>query len=389
MQAWERALERWQGAGLVDAATADRVRAFEAAEAHPTGARWQVVVALLFGGILLSAGVLLFVAAHWDTVAPGARLVTVLGLLAMLHVGGVFTAERFPTLSTALHGVGTVACGGAIATIGQIFNMQEHWPAAVLLWAGCAAAGWWLLRDQFQQICTLVLLPGWIVCEWSFRGYEYSAGQVFLARMLAVIGAVYLTAFVHSRRRAVAGVLFGVGSVLLVVATVLLLVGWERWSRNEGLPVQHRIGSLLVIAGAMAAGTLGNRRSILPAAAVLAMGFALPWLQVTHHIAGNNGPGTDWTAPSLLAHLLVAGVAAFFAWWGVQERSRAVVIYAVAMFAVVVVWFYFSDVMDKLGRSLGLIGLGLLFLLGGWFLEKLRRRLVQTMQSNRLAEVQA
>jgi cytochrome oxidase assembly protein ShyY1 len=31
--------------------------------------------------------------------------------------------------------------------------------------------------------------------------------------------------------------------------------------------------------------------------------------------------------------------------------------------------------MDKLGRSLGLMGLGLLFLLGGWQLERLRRRL--------------
>jgi hypothetical protein len=31
--------------------------------------------------------------------------------------------------------------------------------------------------------------------------------------------------------------------------------------------------------------------------------------------------------------------------------------------------------MDKLGRSLGLIGLGLLFLAGGWQLERLRRRL--------------
>jgi len=38
--------------------------------------------------------------------------------------------------------------------------------------------------------------------------------------------------------------------------------------------------------------------------------------------------------------------------------------------------FYFSNVMDKLGRAASLIGLGVLFLLGGWALERMRRKLV-------------
>jgi hypothetical protein len=36
--------------------------------------------------------------------------------------------------------------------------------------------------------------------------------------------------------------------------------------------------------------------------------------------------------------------------------------------------------MDKLGRSLGLIGLGILFIAGGWALEKARRNLVTGMK---------
>jgi hypothetical protein len=36
--------------------------------------------------------------------------------------------------------------------------------------------------------------------------------------------------------------------------------------------------------------------------------------------------------------------------------------------------------MDKLGRSASLVGLGLLFLLGGWLLEKTRRRLMERLQ---------
>jgi hypothetical protein len=47
-----------------------------------------------------------------------------------------------------------------------------------------------------------------------------------------------------------------------------------------------------------------------------------------------------------------------------------------------VIWFYFSDIFDKVGRSLGLIGLGVLFLAGGWALERWRRRLIGHMGQN-------
>jgi hypothetical protein len=36
--------------------------------------------------------------------------------------------------------------------------------------------------------------------------------------------------------------------------------------------------------------------------------------------------------------------------------------------------------MDKMGRSASLIGLGVLFLGGGWALERTRRRLIAHMQ---------
>ena len=62
--------------------------------------------------------------------------------------------------------------------------------------------------------------------------------------------------------------------------------------------------------------------------------------------------------------------------WGISEGRSERVNMGAAFFAATVVAFYFSEVMDKLGRSASLIGLGLLFLAGGWALERLRRRLV-------------
>ena len=129
----ESLLNRWQTAGVLDVETAGRIRAHEAAQKKPAGLRWQVIVVLILGAILLACGVVLFVSAHWDQIGPVARLAVVLAMVSVFHLGGGWARERFHGLSTALHAVGTISTGAAIALVGQIFNIQEHWPAAVLM----------------------------------------------------------------------------------------------------------------------------------------------------------------------------------------------------------------------------------------------------------------
>jgi uncharacterized membrane protein len=82
----------------------------------------------------------------------------------------------------------------------------------------------------------------------------------------------------------------------------------------------------------------------------------------------------------------VAGDVSEYAWWalgatalagwGVSDARSERINMGAAIFAATVLTFYFSQVMDKLGRSASLIGLGLLFLAGGWAIDRVRRRLV-------------
>jgi uncharacterized membrane protein len=389
MESWEQHLLRWETSGVVDEATGQRIRAFEAEQVSPVRHRWQVVVALILGGILLGAGVLLFVAAHWDEVSPSERFLLVLVVLAALHLGAVFSGKRFPAMATVLHGVGTVGAGAAIALVGQIFNMQEHWPAAILLWALCAAAGWRFLGDQFQQVCFLLLVPAWLISEWCYWASNFGGSDVYSARMIAVVGAVYLTAFIHSKRQAVFGILFGVAAVALVVAVGIISDGWRSWYAHPRLPLGLRLAAMAVMLAAVAAGWLWERRSVVPVVAVIAMTYALPWLRAMVHPDEYWRQPYQYEAPSVLAYVVVAATAIVFVWWGVRERSRAVVNFGIAAFALTVAWFYFSSLMDRLGRSLGLIGLGILFLLGGWLLERFRRRLMEQVRSGPSAEATA
>jgi uncharacterized membrane protein len=373
----EEGLDRWHKAGLIDQATVERIRQFELSERKPAGARWQVTLALVFGAMMLSAGVALFVAAHWDELGPWSRFAIVLSLVVIFHLAADLVRSRFEKLAITLHGVGTLAAGAAVFLVGQIFNIQEHWPGGILLWLVAALAGWAILRDQVQETISLLLLPTWIVCEWYSRADGYAWDSVFLGRMLAVLAALYLTAFVSSKKRLVAGFAAAAGMLAILPATEMLANGGFNWWRQShpSLPLTLHIAAWLVVIAVFVAAGVFHRASVLPIAVTLVWAVVLPFAQRV--VTQGQGKGRyTYSEPLWVVYLLTAGLAAFFAWYGVRQRSRLLINLGSAGFAATVLWFYFSSVMDKLGRSFSLIALGVLFLLGGWLLERVRRRLV-------------
>ena len=378
MATTEDLLRRWTLAGVLDAATADRIRDYEKTQEQSSGLRWQVMLALIFGAMLLAAGIALFVAAHWDELSPSSRFVIVIGMLVLLHGAALAAHDRFERLAMVLHGVGTVAAGAAFALVGQIFNLQEHWPTGILLWALCAIAGWALLGDELQQTIAILLVPAWILGEWWARTAGYRGSDLYGARMLATFAALYLTAFVGSRKRLVFALLFSAASIALAVSIVILMGNHSLWYNWQAEPEMLRITLIagwgwIAVVPLLAAWRL-RPSSIAPVVVVLLTAIVLPHLTRVIRYAGPQAYSYEET--SVVAYLWVGLLAAFFAWWGVREPSQSLVNYGIITFALTVLWFYFSNVMDKLDRSLSLILLGVLFLGGGWLLEKMRRRLV-------------
>ena len=99
-----------------------------------------------------------------------------------------------------------------------------------------------------------------------------------------------------------------------------------------------------------------------------------------------NATATVWVVALCMLGRLDADLLQFVWWaigaiglvaWGVSDGRSERINMGAAIFAATVLTFYFSHVMDKLGRAASLVGFGLLFLAGGWALERARRRLVQ------------
>ena len=236
--------------------------------------------------------------------------------------------RRFAGFATTMHALGTVAAGAAIALVGQIFNMQEHWPAAVMLWALCALAGWWLLGDQFQQTLSLLLVPAWLISEWMYRASVYRGSEVYLERMIAVLAAVYLTGFLHSRKRVVFGILFGVSAVVLCICVRILADGWQYYSYGRHdwgfLPLHLRLVAFVILILTLGFGWYLSRQSVVPAGVVAVMAFVLPWAQTVVVAEGWNGQPWKHSEANLFAYVVVAATAVLSGVVGCARREQGV-----------------------------------------------------------------
>ena len=375
----KKRLERWVSAGVVDAGTASRIRTFEESESSGERLRWPVLLAVALGGLLLCAGVLLFVAAHWDELSPAWRFTLVMILAAVFPLAGAFTQERFPALSTTFYAIGTVCVGAGIFLTAQIFNLQEHWPSGILMWAIGALAGWLLLRHWTQAALLALLVPGWLVGEWEVRTQGFAVSNRLITEALVLIAITYLSVRTSQEDSSTRRALAWIGGLAVLPLSLWAFVEgrgyWGWWQNRPHVSSFLQItGWAIAICGPMALAYVLRKKAAWTNA------VAAVWVLVIGTFHARNGNASDklpifaWNS---LGPYFWAGVGALaMVAWGLVDRRRERINLGVAGFALTVIIFYFSDVMDKLGRSASLIGLGVLFLFGGWVLERTRRQLV-------------
>ena len=373
-------LQRWLQAELIDAEVAEAIQRWEDSQpnqsTHSSVRHLAVPIRLsiLLGSLLLAAGLLLFVSAHWDQMPPLWRGSLLLFIVIALHVGGAWFAERFQLMATGLHAVGTVTFGAGVFLCAQVFHLDVLWSFrwGLLLWSFGAAAGWMLLRQWPQLALLSLLLPGWISALIMFEVDRFSSSEPDWAVVPIAAGALltaltYFTAPDRTPLTPARSVLMWMGGLALVPAAVT----WAVVATGLDLPA---LGQPLWL-------------SLLVWVVMLGGPVILGWWLRPHRF---------W--PLALAAIwmildLVIQVQGFsvlsFAWWGVgsvglmvwgstEARAERVNLGTVLL-ATTLIGFYFTEVIGRFDRSLSLLGLGLFFLIGGWGLNRLRQALLPNL----------
>jgi len=183
-----RQLTDWQGVGLIDADTAARIAAFEAARHRP---RLPAALAIL-GFFTMALGIIAIIAANWDAIPIGLRL----GLHVALNLGlgaaawlwrGQGAAKGMPRFrlegALLLLSLSTLAL---IAHIGQSFHLQGDlagllrgwlllvtpftlmavraplhrslWLSGLVAWLSAELSDYWLTLHEWRLSGTAVML---------------------------------------------------------------------------------------------------------------------------------------------------------------------------------------------------------------------------------------
>lgn len=381
MQAnWQSLLKRWRDAELIDDATVERIRAFETSKVGTkdeaqgeSGLRWPIILAIAFGCLAVGSGVLLYVASHWETMSPNGRFALVMLLVGGFHLLGALFSEKFYKLSMGLHGIGTTALGGGIALAGQIFNLQEHWPGGIMLWAIGAWLAYFVLRDWVQFALAAILTPAWLAGEWEVATtHHFIFSDQVLAQGMLLLAVTYLTAQTRELKSKERRAMEAIGAIAFLPCAIWTIIEahdhyYWWWYRGGEMSTWTYVFGVLIGIGfpLMLAYILRGRAVWMNAVAAL-------WIVILARLAYQ----VSWRMDSMPVHLWNILGACALTYWGIHDGEKKRVNLGVACFGLSIMAFYFSNVFDMLGRATALISLGVIFLLGGWFLEKTRRRLV-------------
>jgi len=212
---WEKDLQRWVDAGLVDASTAERIQQFER-DAGRGRLRWPAILAVSFGALLLCVGIRVVVSEHWDERSPGQRFTLVLAMVAVFHLAAGLLGAKVPAMGVALHVAGTATLGAGIFLAGQIFNLEEHWPGGLMLWALGAMLAWLILRQWPQALLAALLIPAWLGGEWSLATERYPGAWNIAAQGFLLLAILYFSAPQKESNRALRLGLLWVGCLALI-----------------------------------------------------------------------------------------------------------------------------------------------------------------------------
>ena len=365
-----RKIEAWHKAGVIDAATRDRLIAHEAAHARPI-ALWAVFG---IGALAIGLGLVSVVAANWEDIPGGLRL----GVHLTLIAAGVATLATRPQRLAALPPFAEEALLFVVGALGLTFfgHLGQVYQTASPLWQPLALwlvlfAPLLLLMGRGLTVASAVMgVLIWAV--WDYAGHHAAVSGTALALWLALVTA------------------------LPVVAAPL--GGWLRqtsarpdfWRRVE------QLGLAYAVAGAALACVLASTNALDDKAAL--SGFAAMGLRAAIGCGAGLAlmaarPGmSGWMAGAIIAG---AGLVVLLAvplngldflpallfmalWTGIAAAAlkagwRGVFQLAVGMVALRLIIVSFELASDLLLSGFGLIIAGLLILGIGWAALKVSR----------------
>jgi uncharacterized membrane protein len=367
------------------------------------GGKFLAIISMI-GAVLITAGIILLISAHWNEIPRGAKIAGGIALMLGFHTGGWWLREvygKYRKTGEALHLIGSCLFLANIALLGQIYNIVSRPPNAFLLWWIGLAALPWLLRSRAQHVLLLLAFGIWFGLEVNERGsWIYCGDDGRQLLLYALLGLIYLGAGGWLRPGAFAGFAgvtekFGLLAFLLFVYPLTwkgFFGNWENSEIHQWIFPALAVLALLLLAGGIKNPARLNRQwrwTWFTALFGMMIFMATVWFGLWQL---NYSPGPryfDWGE----SWSYLAGTLALFVFCllqiqvGLQERSPFLVNLGVVFIALDIIAAY-CDLLGSMARTgLMFVISGAFLILFGFYLEQKRRHLVRRIKSPMPKEV--
>jgi len=363
------------------------------------GNKFLVIISFI-GGVLVTAGIILLISAHWDEIPRGAKIAA--GVLLMLgaHGAGWWLREvhgKYLKTGEALQFVGSGLFLANIALVGQIYHLVSRPPNALLLWWLGIAALPWILRSRAQFVLFIAGLSAWFGCEINQHDSLMYCGEETQVLAYALLGLVFYGAGCWLRRTLFpdfASVVEKLGALaLLGFSYPLTWAGFWSWGAYGRevchwlVPALGAVGTTVSVTGVLKTTAL-NRQwqwtwagALSGAAILLAAVFYAPHEYQWHWNERFDVVNAVATIAMFVFCLLQIQV-------GLKQRSRFLVNLGVAFIGLDILSAYIGlfGTMARTGAMF--VVSGVFLVLFGVYLEKKRRKLMQQIKAVKPVEVQ-
>jgi len=373
-----RKIAEWHEAGVIDAATRERLTAYEAAHSRPL-ALWAVWG---IGALAIGLGLVSLIAANWEEIPGTLRLAVHFALIvAALVLREARLAARSPWAVEALAFVAAALGLTFFGHLGQVYQTTSP------LWQPLAA---WLVL-----FAPLLLLTG---RSWP-SAFAVIGGAVWCAWEYTT----WATGFLRPQP----GVALELWIAFVMTLPVLFapFAAWARgrgarggfWRRLEQLALAYAVGAASLACVIAAADGFGERHVasewaslILSGAVMIAAGLGVIAARrgVSGRMAGAIIAAAGLAVPLAypLGGATVAAALLFFALWGgiaaaaLAAAWRGVFQIAVGVIALRLIALSFELASDLLTSGFGLILAGVMILGVAWLAVRVARRFAPTTE---------
>jgi uncharacterized membrane protein len=382
------AIQGWRAAGLLSVeqgdgllATLSPAPARAAANERKLGRGVTILINL--GAIALAAGLLIFFASNWIEFGRGAKIASLFALTLFFYVAGFELTHEgrrgFPKLGLALIFLGCVMFGTDIVLLALIYDLTaEHAWSLLIQWVAWLSIAY-VVRSRLILFLALLGIVAWFGAE---VGYSWGAYWLYLGRPFHFIGVgacLLSVGGLHAWRgqRDFAASWALVGLLLVYLSTLILSIfDVQKHFRLDTSTASFVVWLLFVAPYVLAVVALAIihvrwRRTALTDPPVLLVLFLLVVMTLASLIAVTHQSRELWFI-LLMTVLTSAGIYLGIAWESPVFLNTSLVFFAVNLYT-----RFYEYCWDAMPKSLFFIVGGSALILGGVWVERMRRRLVR------------